>query len=538
MENAVMTETTHDKVQDHAGAEHLALAYSDIDNTGATDSWAALQEALDNIGASGGGVLQLADGTYLLSQSLRFNYSNVSLIGGDRYGNTLKAMDNATLMSNAMLYIVSGVNNVEIASIGIDGNISNNGALAFGGVFGNGPNNGVIVRDCYIRNCIYDGVRLFAANVASNGTFTITGNRIENSGGGGIAIFNGQNGVIDGNHIYSCASNGIAVVGATDGSQGSNNVRITGNDINRSTPPTLIVGGGVESGFMIVFGSQETNIVVANNLCYDNRNAAQDGIGLGQDGVSTNFGCVVDSNVVWYAGLFGIDATNGSVVQNNVIYYSAQCGIKLGTDRGGPLRSCRVSNNLIVNPNESPSSPGQEGIWVQSAVAGSIYQDISIDNNTVVDDRVNQVTKYGLTIGFQNTTYIDCSFTNNNFRRVSVEGVAVDSTPPASAGWTWHGNQLKSRTPFSDFGILNGPTPSVFGYENFQSINASAVTVGNFIGGYEGMRFRVQHNDGNVTYKFSGANLLGNGGANVAVPGNGVWDFWLLGGTWYATKIN
>jgi hypothetical protein len=266
--------------------------------------------------------------------------------------------------------------------------------------------------------------------------------------------------------------------------------------------------------------------------------AGEDGIGLGQDGVRVNQGILVIGNVVQYAGLFGIDATAGSTVQDNIIIQSTQCGIKLGTDLGGNLTDCIVTNNLIIQPNNPTAfypSVQNAAIIVSSASTTGVYANITISGNTLVDGRVGgaKLNDYGLVVDFNGVSYGANRFDNNNFLAAKV-GVAfaAGTLGVGDCGWSYSGNKGPAPVP-----SVSGATFSVFGYDNVSVNNGGATTVTNMLGGFNGQTLDVQMNNSNTTWKFnSNAAMYGNGNVNLAAAGGNWLQFKMHNGVWCAAR--
>ncbi|WP_175813358.1 right-handed parallel beta-helix repeat-containing protein [Burkholderia contaminans] len=503
----------------------------------ATDFTARVQRALDFVGARGGGVVHVGDGVAgELVRSVYFNFPNTYLQGSNRNTNTLKAAASATGIDDQAMFKILA-DNCGLIEIGIDGNIVNNSSDVFAGVYAH-QQTGTTIERCYIRGVIGAGIVLFSATGTSpNKSARILRNRIENCGAEGIVALYAVDTRIEGNDVSSTGRDCIR----TDGVFGnidlgvSANVNIVNNNCSKATPPTAIRGGGAEAGFMIVYGAGDQYIFVQDNFCFDNRNAGEDGIGLGQDGVHNNQGCIVQGNVVVYAGLFGIDATNQSVVQNNIILFSTQCGIKVGTDLGGNCTSCRIDGNLIINPNNPTTKypvVQDMGIQVWSGHPPGVYAGIKIRNNTVVDTRSGaaQLTKYGLSIVFESgITMTKNEFSDNDFSQVGGLGIYAGGTGPSNtSGWRWRNNALPSDVP-----LVAGATPGVFGFENVRLVQGGAVTVTNLLGGYDGMTLDVQLTDGNTTWKFSGnPNMYGNGNVDLNTAAGNWMRFKFYNGVW------
>lgn len=504
---------------------------------GVADDTAAWRAAVTAVAANGGGIIRPSPGTYLVSGSIVVTADNVVIDGGDKYAVTVKVPNNAagfTGYNPNAIFILNGNNN-GIRNLGIDGNIANNAAQAFGAVSQTVAKSGLFVEDCYIRGVIYNGIILNPpTGVCSN--FSIRRNRMENIGWSAISAYCSINGDIEQNSVVSCGGHGI-LTGYNSNTSNFNiasNIRINDNFVTRATPPTHIVGAAAETGFMIVVGAGDSYITVDSNVCIDNRNAAQDGIGLGQDGVRLNEGLVFSDNVVVYAGLYGIDVSSNHVVTGNYIRYAAQQGIKLGTDVGGNLVNCVVDGNIIDSCNQSTTTITQDGIWVAPTLTvpdpTALYANIKITNNRVVDYSAPQRTKYGLNITFMNNlVYQNCDFSNNDFSGVSTAGVIATGTGmPQQTGWAYQNNRHPVQVP-----QVSGTALNVFGYDKVQVAQAGATTVLNILGGFDGGELSIQHNDGNTTYKFnSNAQMYGNGNANLT-PAAGNWvKFERFNGVW------
>jgi hypothetical protein len=504
---------------------------------GVADDTAAWRAAVTAVAANGGGRIVPSPGTYLVSAPIVVTADNVVIDGGDKYAVTVKVPNNATGFTgynpNA-IFILNGNNNV-LRNIGIDGNIANNAAQAFGAVSQTVAKSGLCVEDCYIRGVIYNGIILNPlTGTCSN--FSIRRNRLENIGWSAISAYCSINGDIEQNSVVSCGGHGI-LTGYNSNASNFNvalNIRINDNFVTRATPPTHIVGGSAEIGFMIVVGAGDSYITVDSNVCIDNRNAAQDGIGLGQDGVRLNEGLVFSNNVVIYAGLYGIDVSSNHVVVGNYIRYAAQQGIKLGTDVGGNLVNCVVDGNIIDSCNLSTTTITQDGIWVAPTLTvpdpTALYANIKITNNRVVDYSAPQRTKYGLNITFMNNlVYQNCDFSDNDFSGVSTAGVIATGTGiPQQTGWSYANNRHPVQVP-----QVSGTALNVFGYDKVQVAQAGATTVLNILGGFDGGELSIQHNDANTTYKFNGnAQMYGNGNTNLT-PAAGNWvKFERFNGVW------
>jgi hypothetical protein len=287
-----------------------------------------------------------------------------------------------------------------------------------------------------------------------------------------------------------------------------------------------------------VVGAGDQYVTVTENICYDNRNAVQDGIGLGQDGTRSNEGLVFDSNVVVYAGLFGIDVSSNHVVSNNYIRFASQQGIKLGTDMGGNLINATVVDNIIESCNLGGTG-SQDGIWVDGTLTSghptAIYENIKINGNRVIDFNSPANTVYGLNISFKdNLTYINNEFSDNDFSQLAgMNGSAFRTSGPSLnyVGWSYKRNKHPNAVP-----VVSGASPNVMGLDACAIANSSPTNVTNFLGGFEGQELTVQSGNGNTTY-VQGSGISNNGSTNQTAAASSIWKFYKYAGIWLSNKF-
>lgn len=508
---------------------------------GVTDDTVSIKAAIAYAGAIGGGTVYFPASTYLVSSPIPLTLPNVKLMGSSAYSASVTVPNNATgfIGYNPNAVFILNANNCGISNLGMNGNIANNSAQAFGAVSTTISVSGIYVTDCYIHDFIYNGI------TAQPGTGAVTNfrferNTLQNIGFGGINAWCSQNGSIKDNSIISCGASGILTGYASQVSNFtvSQYVTITGNYVSKAVPPTYIVGSAAESGFMIVVGAGDSYITVSDNVCNDNRNAAQDGIGLGQDGTRVNEGLVFDSNVVIYAGLYGIDVASNHVVSNNYIRYAAQQGIKLGTDKGGNLTNAIVIGNIIDSCNFKGTGSSQ-GIWVAATLTvgdpTALYQNIQIEDNLVIDFNSPAHTVYGLGIAFQNNlTFNNCSFNDNDWSQLAgVNGNAMSysGSPASQTGWAFKGNKHPSALP-----VLTGSTLGVLGVDQGTVTQSGATNITNIIGIYSGQNLTLQHGDANSTYVIGG-NILTHAGASQSAASNSIYKMFSYSGNMYLNQF-
>lgn len=384
---------------------------------GLTDDQAALVAAL----ASGGKRFLFADGTYLQTADLTVP-AEVSIAAEG--GATLKAAD-ANSITTAMLVVSSGVT---LRGLRLDGNSANNTTGIYSGISGTHTSR-VVIEGCYILATPKNGILLWATTTP-NVDFGIVNNVVTDVGWRGIEVVYAFAGNIVGNKVISSGSNGIGVEPGSDPTlHPCKNVVIRDNYINREASPPVILTGQTESGFMIGIGAASEQITVSGNVCWDNRNAGDDGIGLGEDPATAQTRIVITGNIVHLAGQFGIDATNGAIVSGNIVSSPASHGIVLASDLGEDMSFVTIADNLVLNPNEGASGT-ISGIYVGSLVAGTVMDYISISNNTVVDGRTPKQTAYGITLDPTNVVFGSAIRLMGN----EVSQVATQGFNPSGAG--------------------------------------------------------------------------------------------------------
>ncbi|MDR7006093.1 glycosyl hydrolase family 28-related protein [Paraburkholderia strydomiana] len=507
---------------------------------GVTDDAAAIRAATAYASSKGGGVVFIPAGTTLVASSIVVP-PNVTIRGDSMYATTVTVPANATGFNgyNPNAVFILNSNNCGIRDLGMDGNIANNASQGFGAISNTVLASGVFVESCYIRNFIYNGI-VFNPATGSISNFRINRNRLENIGWGAITAYCSINGQINQNSIISCGSAGIQTGynASTSNFTFSQYIIIEGNYVNRSIPPTHIVSNAAESGFMIGVGAGDEYITISNNICYDNRNAKQDGIGLGQDGTRVNEGLVFDSNVVIYAGLFGIDVSSNHIVSNNYIRYAAQQGIKLGTDIGGNLVNATVVDNIVDSCNLSGVGSA-DGIWVDGTLTSSIptalYENIKINGNRVTDFNSPANTVYGLNIGFRNgLTYLNCEFSGNDFSQLAgVNGNAFHVSGPGTnyVGWTYRRNKHPQVFP-----AIAGTGPLIMGLDAATIVNGSATNVTDLVGGFDGQEIMVQSGSANTTY-INGLGISIHNSVNQAAAANSYYKFFRYSSIWYLNQF-
>lgn len=160
-----------------SGAHNVVVAYG-ADNTGLTETSAAIQAAIDDVEAAGGGTVYLPKGVYLISTTLVIN-SNTVLVGdsrgheGDTEGGSLLQWNGA--INGNILRINNGsasnaVHGWIVSRVGFDAdNITGvTGCIVGAGDDGVGPRAAVgSMSQCWFTQCDGSGLELRSAQLCS-----------------------------------------------------------------------------------------------------------------------------------------------------------------------------------------------------------------------------------------------------------------------------------------------------------------------------------------------------------------------------------
>jgi len=445
----------------------------------AADDTAAIQAALSFVASSITGVRSIwfPYGTYLITSQLDITSSSTEIYGDSSKASTIKIKDNSAAFTKSMLAIEPGLNHIHIHDLGFNGNNATN-TNACSGIYG-AYNNYVVIHDCYFTLTSQDGI-LLGASTTANEFFSIHDNTFYDIGWRPVEVMYGVFGRIVNNSIKTCASHGIAITEGSDaGLYPTQRTLIHGNTIDRAGAPTFILVGGVEEGFLIALGAGSLDITISDNVCYDNRKAADDGIGLIESGTYPHARIVIADNQVFFAGGYGIDATNDCVCTGNVITNPGTSGIHVGQDSGGMTNNTIIANNRIIGAcyKTKALAGSQAGILIRSGVALSTHVNLIIANNIVAGSTVE--CDYGLWLNTTLSTMDDIQVHGNNFAGVLTKSIFITGTNISN--FIAKDNILKG----FGFSLLdNIATPSVIESDRFYSIGSTRIT--NLTGGYDG----------------------------------------------------
>jgi len=184
-----------------------------------TGNYTDIQEAIDALPA-GGGVVYIKEGSYVLSDTVTINKSNVSLIGAGH--STIISLDanKPVITADSKNYIT--IENLYIIGSNDVADTLNNGVYLYNsdycilahlwitqtgarGIYFRYSGASVIAEN-FITNCLDDGIYVYELwqSIISN-------NIVKDCGGDGIYLREGENCCIDGNTVEGNAQNGMDV---------------------------------------------------------------------------------------------------------------------------------------------------------------------------------------------------------------------------------------------------------------------------------------------------------------------------------------
>ncbi len=249
-----------------------------------------IQSAINALPASGGAVY-IREGTYTVSSSIAVP-SNVALIGAGTATKIFLANG-----ANTDVITASGVHNVIIADLRIDGNKTNQTEYSHGIEFTNVENSRI--SGCWVEE-IY-GYGIYFVGSSNN---VITSNTVRSNSYSGIALNSSNNNIVMGNTVRSNGLNGIYL------GYSSNNV-LTGNVFMNNSQTIAGNYNGID-----LLGSDYN--VITSNRSTDDQTAKTQRYGV----YISAIGC--DNNLVATNVLIGnlsaslIDSGTGTLLASNL----------------------------------------------------------------------------------------------------------------------------------------------------------------------------------------------------------------------------
>jgi len=319
---------------------------------------------------------------------------------------------------------ISGTEN-RVVNIGVDGNGITTTPIS-GIVVGGAPSTGCEIDRCRVTRCSLNGIAVVdGGNVSAAGPNTATDVAIRRSwvtdvGWVGIQLQGAIRPVTEMNLISSCGLHAIAVL------YWCRSALVDRNFATKATPPWYIYNGvnslgGDEGGFLVALAAEAFDTRITDNMLVDNRNARQDGIGLGETAGVTHGRSIIDGNTVIYAGLFGIDVSAGSTVTSNQVINAAGTGIMITLDLGGTIGPAVIDGNQVINCG------GYAAITIQPPyTSGTLtVTDVIVSDNLAADYNATKVMQVGINIATAaGSTIRNVLLTGNVAMEVGLAGYA------------------------------------------------------------------------------------------------------------------
>jgi parallel beta-helix repeat protein len=290
------------------GATRVVAASNSVDKSRAhyvcdgVDDQVEINKAIQDVAAAGGGMVVLLEGTYIITGSINLA-SNVALVG--QGPGTVLRIPNGFNRDINVIY-GSGISNVLVANLMIDGNRASQAAGTMRGIYLSS------VSFAVVRNCWVGYMRSAGIYITSSSYCIVEGCHV---------MYNGSDGVCLYNYCYYCVVS---------------NCVITGNSY----------------GITIFFCSY---IAVEGCVLYLNPSG---GISITWSSFVTVCGCAIYNS---YSGTgISVSLASGVAIVGNVVCYSGYHGISLSR-----ANDCVVVGNYI-GYNSRASNQAYDGIHVAS----------------------------------------------------------------------------------------------------------------------------------------------------------------------------
>ena len=372
-----------------------------------TDDQVEINAAINALPAEGGEIV-LLDGIYNITDSIKINKANVSIVGNNKK-TILKRMWDSVASNNGIIIITS--DGCSVKEFHFEGN-----ATEYSAVYNNALNIQNSEHSVISQNSFSDiaaiGIRGFITK-----ELYICDNQIDGCKGNAIELNSSEYGSINNNLIKNCESNGIYIT------QNSYHNVILNNQCfdNASTGISLINDG-----------------IVIGNYCKSNNN----GISIGNSSEVTVVGNVSNNNTM--RGIYAGSATD-STISGNICIDNEIEGIYIGGDRNN------ISNNIVMRGNGTPDdyTDSQKTIFVHGGSMNLISSNLILGKNYT----------------YSNPEDTSNTFINNKWSEEGGSGtpskptlttLTADGVVVGQSGWTGTGKMILSSKTAPDYG--NGLT--------------------------------------------------------------------------------
>ena len=442
---------------------------------GSADDSVFIQAAIDYVVLVGGGTVFIPEGTYSIETTLDIDSSGITLRG--EYGKTLLQSDDDHSV------IVCGAGTTQRTDIHIvDLEISSSVATPAAGI-------GIIfnyclssrIDRCHIHDC-YEGVSIRRCEDTR-----VTGTRIKSNEDKGITVYGNSNSERSSyTWITNCSIQSNGDHGVLSGVYSEYTYFDNSETVSNGDAGFISAGNGTNKNGSIFF----RNSVSRGNT------------GKGLEFTNTN---LIQVTGAWSVSNTGIGVNVASTSSNGLL-----SGSRVDGNGGHGVYIAADNVNVTgcdIAANSAGSAGTADGVYIHSDATDTIVGGCRIHNKVATTPQ-----RYGVNDNSTSTLISqDVSFKWNSSGAIN--------------GW------LKA-IPDGDTG------PNVRSMNAMRTANTGATTISNFIGGREGQRINIIVKDANTTFDFTGSNLKGNGGANLAATLNDSIHCVYDGTNWYCTISN
>lgn len=317
---------------------------------------AELQSAVNTANSAGGGVIQLNDGVYKLTDTLYINAANIKLIG------RTESPDKVVIEGDAMSSTAAVANVLRVAgsNFELSGITVRKSKWHLIQIVGENNADSPYIHDCILMDAYEQMIKV--SWDAANPSVTSDNGRIENC-----------------RFEYSAGIGPQYYIGGID-AHGSKNWIVRGNVFRSIISPSNSV-----AEFAIHFWDQsENNLVERNQIINCDR-----GIGFGLEGGRGNTGGVIRNNMIYHAANSGAFADVGialaespdTQVYNNTVYmensfpwaieyrFSQTQGVLIANNLTNRPIQARDGASGILNNNVANATSG----WFKTASSGDLH---------------------------------------------------------------------------------------------------------------------------------------------------------------------
>jgi hypothetical protein len=399
--------------------EYSILTYGAIGD-GTTDNYTAIMNCISAAIASNGtviipkGVFKVNTGLITTgSFSMRgqgeqsvifssdFSHNILQITASGCFFRDFKLKSNATVRSSSQYGLcTSNCNRILIENVFVEG------CNAAGIINFNLQQSKII--GCDVRNNLADGI-----HITDRSKFVyVAGNHLNNTGDDGIAVVSYlsntstcENIVIEGNIVKNSKARGITHIGGKT-------VIIEGNIIEGTSSSGILVNEDTGYG---TYAPQNT-IIKGNRIVdvgyYNTRRGNQIGIEVAVNGYVTDFGCIIEGNIVEHAYQKGIVTNNkGTSVSGNIVKLNGDNGIHIIADDVQI-----IGNHISKNQNH--------GLYAYDCTSIIVTGNTTYNNNQVVGSNDNMNLELCANPTVQgNSSVVDDSKADKAFEFVSCTGL-------------------------------------------------------------------------------------------------------------------